>query len=222
MGAVFWDVSETNAKKTLWSTYANPNINSTFTPPYSFIRETQQWGCSAREDEQGSEMIARRAEAWPCDRCPFPQNPNKINRAGPVAAARVSHSSLTAGHVCRGEAGLRSSQKIRLERQGEAQESTRASPAHLQRSSGEDQEQGPHPEHSSQAESRPRGDFCQLFSQQLNPRLRSCAHQSWPWTQLPRMGEKIYSDGWCTQRPGRFLAAVAEGFLIFIFRPCTL
>lgn len=103
--------------------------------------------------------MARQAEAWPRDRVPFPQHPNKMDKAGPVAAAGVSHGPRTAGHICRDEAGLRSSQKIRVARQGEDQESTRASPAHLQCSSDEDREQGPGPEHSSQAESRPRRDF---------------------------------------------------------------
>jgi len=64
----------------------------------------------------------------------FPQCPSEISRAVPAAAARVSHSPRTAKHVCRDEAGLRSSQKTRVARQGEDQESTRAGPAHMQRS----------------------------------------------------------------------------------------
>lgn len=50
-----------------------------------------------------------------------------------------------------------------------------AGPAHLQCISSEPQEHVSDPEHCSQAGSCPRPDIYQLFSQQLNPRLRSCA-----------------------------------------------
>lgn len=127
MGAVFWIVSETNAKKP-HDPHIHIQISQHFYTSVQFYQGDTIGRLLCAGGQAGSWGMA---EVWPCDRSPFPQHPNKTNRTDSVAAVRVSRSPVTAEYVCRVEADLRSSQKIWLARQDDDQDSVGASPAHL-------------------------------------------------------------------------------------------
>ena len=131
-------------KKIIMIHICKSKYHNTFKHPYCFVREIDTIVgllCMAGQaGSRGDGKAGRSVASW---QGPIPMVPKQDEQS------RSSGSPLTAGHVCRDKAGLRSSQKVRLARKGENQESTRAGPAHLQHSSGEDQEQGPDPEHSS-------------------------------------------------------------------------